>query len=113
MAWDVAAYCASSRFNCLTCDMPAWRHGHGSAGIKKIVQSGGACGAMNARAEGGGRTPRRRSGAGAIVALLAQQPHAAFEPFDGQREHAVIHDLPDHGDRLPVLPQAFRLGVET
>src|SRR3954463_10455904 len=44
--------------------------------------------------------------------LLAQQPHATFKSIDGQREHAVVHDLPDHGDRLPVLPQAFRLGVE-
>ena len=43
---------------------------------------------------------------------FAQHAHRIFQPLEGQREHAVAHQLLDDGDALAVLPDALRLGVD-
>src|SRR5262249_30116415 len=50
--------------------------------------------------------------ASGITALFAQLPHRAREALERQREHPPGHELMDHRDRLAVLPQAFRLGID-
>ncbi len=44
--------------------------------------------------------------------LFAQHTHRIFQPFEGEREHAVANQLLDDADALAVLPHTQWLGVD-
>src|SRR5471032_1226239 len=47
-----------------------------------------------------------------VLFLFAQRAHRALQAIYRQREHALVHQLLDDGDRLAVLPDAFRIRIE-
>jgi len=47
----------------------------------------------------------------AAQSLFGQHPHRIFQPFEGERVHALLHQLLHHADALAVLPDALGFGV--
>ena len=46
------------------------------------------------------------------IGVLAQHPDGIFQPFEGEREHAVADQLLNDADALAVLPHALRFWVD-
>src|SRR5262245_45788875 len=55
---------------------------------------------------------KKRRFMGSAFGLLRQRSHCLFEAGDGGRVHAVVHELLEDLDGLPVGPDLLGLGVE-